>query len=120
MELLRSSPERVLQVSLEIRAETAWERIAEAAQKTGEFPPFLGGEDPRTVHRALHTRRAGAYREAAAISLEAEGLSPGEIAREIRRRLAVCCASAQNLINIHECEYLYHTDCHRTKGPRSP
>jgi hypothetical protein len=31
--------------------------------------------------------------------------------------LAVCYASAQNRIKIHECEFLYLANCHRTKGP---
>jgi hypothetical protein len=34
--------------------------------------------------------------------------------------LAVCYASRINRIKIHESEFLYLANCHRTKGPRSP
>jgi shikimate kinase len=81
-------PEQVLQIYLEITAETAWKRIRRDARKTGELPPFLGVEDPCGVHAALHTRRARAYREASAIILDAEGRSAVGIAREIRLRLS--------------------------------
>jgi shikimate kinase len=84
---LLGEPGRVLQVYLELSAETAWKRIRQAAEKTGELPPFLAGEDPQAVHRALHTRRAAAYRKAAAVILDAEGLSSTGVAREIRHLL---------------------------------
>lgn len=92
MDLLRLPPRNrqggVLQIYLEISAETAWKRIWRDAQETEELPPFLGVEDPRGVHAALHKRRAGAYREAAGIILDAEGRSPEGIAREIQAALS--------------------------------
>ncbi|MDR1929547.1 MAG: shikimate kinase [Treponema sp.] len=65
-------------VYLALSAETAWGRIFRE-----ELPPFLAGENPRERHRLLHQRRAGAYRAFAALSVEAEGKSPGVIAGEI-------------------------------------
>ena len=83
----RQGPGGVLRIYLEIPAETAWKRIRRDARKTGELPPFLGVEDPRGVHAALHARRAQAYREAADIILDAKGRSPAGIAREILVKL---------------------------------
>ena len=68
-------------VYLNVSAESAWERIANAAN--GELPPFLRTENPRETHRALHERRAAAYLKIANIVIETEGKTPAEIAGEI-------------------------------------
>jgi shikimate kinase len=73
----------VLEVYLEVSAETAWERIRRSAGETGELPPFLDTPNPEETHRALHARRAAAYREQARFTLNAEGKSPEHIAGEI-------------------------------------
>jgi shikimate kinase len=70
---------RLLTVYIEVSAETAWERIEAAAEKTGEFPPFLKTENPRETHRQLHQRRGAIYREIADLSLGA-GKTPEETA----------------------------------------
>jgi shikimate kinase len=75
-------------VYLEVSAETAWDRIAGAAETAG-LPPFLNTANPRKTHRTLHRRRAAAYRRRAAFSLPAEGKSPEEIAAEIAGRLGL-------------------------------
>jgi shikimate kinase len=69
-------------VYLEVSAETAWERIRQAAE-TGGLPPFLDTPNPEETHRLLHTRRAEAYRAIADIIIKAENKNPGEIAAEI-------------------------------------
>ena len=68
-------------VYLDISAESAWDRIANAPD--GELPPFLRTENPRETHRVLHERRAAAYLQFANIVIKAEGKSPEEVAREI-------------------------------------
>jgi shikimate kinase len=73
-------------VFLDLSAETAWERI----NGEGELPPFLGTENPQAVHRSLHGRRSTAYRRLASFTVNAEGKSPAEIAREI-------CCSLENI-----------------------
>jgi O-acetyl-ADP-ribose deacetylase (regulator of RNase III)/shikimate kinase len=78
--------EGILLVYLEVSPETAWNRIRSAAEKTGEMPPFLMTENPREIHRALHERRAGAYRKAADIIILAEQKTPEETARDIAAR----------------------------------
>ncbi|WP_010254193.1 shikimate kinase [Treponema primitia] len=90
LELLQQrnhSGAEVMTVYLEITADTAWERITKAAQKTGELPPFLNTENPRETHAALHKRRGAAYREFASLTLSAEGKTSGDIGREITGRL---------------------------------
>jgi shikimate kinase len=69
-------------VYLEVSAETAWERIRRAAETEG-LPPFLQTPHPRETHRALHERRAAAYRAWARFVIHGEGKSPEEIAGEI-------------------------------------
>jgi shikimate kinase len=78
----------LLPVYLHISADTAWKRISAA----GELPPFLNTENPRETHRALHERRAAAYRKLARLIIEAEGKSPETIAREILQQMARQCA----------------------------
>jgi shikimate kinase len=73
----------LLPVYLNVSAETAWERIRGA----GELPPFLKTEHPMETHRALHRRRAAAYRKLARFTIEAEGKSPRQIALEIHALL---------------------------------
>jgi shikimate kinase len=72
-------------VCLEVSANTAWERIA--ADSGGELPIFLQTADPKETHRALHERRAAAYRQLAETVINAEGARPEQIAEEIRRRI---------------------------------
>jgi shikimate kinase len=69
-------------VNLEVSVETAWDRIAGAAEKEG-LPPFLKAPDPQAAHRVLHERRAAAYREWAPFTVNGEKKSPEEIAEEI-------------------------------------
>jgi shikimate kinase len=69
-------------VNLEVSVKTAWDRIVRAAEKDG-LPPFLQGPDPEAAHRALHERRAAAYREWAPFTVSGEEKSPREIAEEI-------------------------------------
>ncbi|MDR2435092.1 MAG: shikimate kinase [Treponema sp.] len=72
-------------VYLDVSVDTAWERIN--GEAGGELPPFLKTENPRETHRALHERRAAAYRKFARLTIEAERKSPEEIAGEILERL---------------------------------
>ena len=67
---------------LEVSVETAWGRILRAAEKDG-LPPFLDTSDPEAAHRALHERRAAAYREWAPFTITGDGKSPEEIAGEL-------------------------------------
>jgi shikimate kinase len=64
---------------LSVSADSAWERIA----RSGELPPFLQTDNPRETHRALHERRAAAYRLMAKIVIQADGKTPEEIADEV-------------------------------------
>jgi shikimate kinase len=68
-----------LGVYLSIPAETAGRRIAAG----GELPPFLNTGSPEETHRALHERRAAAYRKMARFTVDCENKSPEESAREI-------------------------------------
>jgi len=68
-------------VYLNISAAAAWRRIANSAD--GELPPFLRTENPKETHRALHERRAAAYRQLADVVIEAEGKTSQEIAAEV-------------------------------------
>jgi shikimate kinase len=70
-------------VYLEVLTETAWERIRAAAEKSGELPPFLNTNNPKETHRALHQRRAAAYKKLADITIYAEKKSPKDIAGKI-------------------------------------
>ena len=76
--------ENVKTVYLSISADTAWDRILRA--QDGDVPPFLKTGNPGETHRALHERRGTAYRQLAALVIEAEGKTPEEIAREILDR----------------------------------
>jgi shikimate kinase len=64
---------------LDVSADSAWKRII----RSGELPPFLQTDNPRETHRALHDRRAAAYRLMAKIVIQADGKTPEEIADEI-------------------------------------
>ena len=75
-----------LLVYLDISADTAWERIVKNSSR--ELPPFLQTENPRETHRALHERRAAAYRRLAGLIIEGEGKKPEEIAAEILKGLS--------------------------------
>jgi shikimate kinase len=70
---------RVFTVYLEVSPETAWERIAAAAERDGGLPPFLNTGNPRETHRQLHRRRGAIYREIADLSVRA-GETPEETA----------------------------------------
>ncbi len=76
-------------VSLRVAAETAWERVAAAAERTGSLPPFLRGDDPQGTHRALHERRTAAYGRIADVEINAEGMNPIDLAEEIARSLSL-------------------------------
>jgi shikimate kinase len=76
---LLQNNESLFLVSLDVDAETAWDRI----NKEKSLPPFLDTENPQETHRLLHERRANQYRQIASLVIEAEGKSPSEIAEEI-------------------------------------
>jgi shikimate kinase len=91
MELLRRpdfSGKGGAMVCLEVPADTAWERIARAAEESGEWPAFLNVENPREANAAIHKRRSAAYREIASLAIDGEGKTPEAIAGEIALRLA--------------------------------
>ena len=73
-------------VYLEVSPETAWKRIT-GGNASGELPPFLNTENPKETHFTLHKRRSAAYKTFAqsngGLSVQAEGKTPAEIAREI-------------------------------------
>ncbi|MDR2159716.1 MAG: shikimate kinase [Treponema sp.] len=75
-------------VYLEVSAETAWERIVRGTGEKGELPPFLDTPNPRETHRALHERRAAAYKKLARFVVNGECREPGERAEEIISLLA--------------------------------
>jgi shikimate kinase len=79
----------VLIVYLEVPAETAWERIKAAADRTGEMPPFLNTENPRETHRLIHERRGRIYRELAAVVVTA-GATPEETAAAMLQEIESC------------------------------
>jgi shikimate kinase len=87
LEILRKNPQ-ALAVYIEVPAETAWERIRTAAEKTGELPPFLNTENPRETHRRLHERRGEIYRELAEITITA-GNTPEETAAALLRQFSL-------------------------------
>ena len=81
----------VITVYLDVCAETAWQRIQEAS---AELPPFLGSENleglkPQETHKALHERRAEAYKAMSKIVISAENKTSMEIANEIIQHLAI-------------------------------
>jgi shikimate kinase len=78
--------EGILLVCLELSPETAWKRICRAAEQTKEMPLFLMTENPRETHRALHERRAAAYRQIAGMVVLAERATAETTAREIVKR----------------------------------
>jgi shikimate kinase len=82
---LLKKPGTAILVYLDVSVETAWDRIKASAEKSGELPPFLNTADPQETHRLLHERRAAAYREIAAFTVQAEGKTPEELGREIFR-----------------------------------
>ena len=86
LEALRSSGRLV---SLRISAKTAWARVAASAERTGSLPPFLRGDDPEGVHRALHERRTASYARVADFEIAAEDMNPSDLAEEIARTLSL-------------------------------
>ena len=78
-------------VYLDVLPETAWQRILDTASVDGELPPFLGTDNPKKTHMALHKRRAEAYKALAGITINAEGKSPNEIAKEIAEIPGIAC-----------------------------
>jgi shikimate kinase len=76
-------------ICLDVSADAAWDRIDASARRDGGLPPFLKTGNPGETHRALHERRAAAYRNFARIIIKAEGKSPEEIAGEINKLLDV-------------------------------
>jgi shikimate kinase len=83
---------------IEVSAETAWARISRNAEKDG-LPPFLNTENPRETHRALHERRAAAYRAWARVAVRGEGKSPEEIAGDVLRRGIFCQGAGVSFFN---------------------
>jgi shikimate kinase len=81
-----SLTEKAITAYIEVSAETAWERIFRAARQDG-LPPFLDTKNPRETHRALHERRAAAYRTWARITVQGEGKTPEEIAGDLLRQI---------------------------------
>jgi len=72
---------QTVSVFLDVPAAVAWKRIKAA----GELPPFLKTDNPAETHRTLHERRAAAYRQLAALVINADGKSSREIAGEISK-----------------------------------
>jgi shikimate kinase len=70
----------ITSVFLDVSAQVAWERI----RAKGELPPFLKTDNPEETHRALHERRAAAYRQLASLAIKADGKSSEKIAREVK------------------------------------
>jgi shikimate kinase len=68
----------MLIIYLEVSAATAWKRICQ-----GPLPPFLNTDNPQETHKALHQRRAEAYKSHAHITIQAEAKEPQHIAKEI-------------------------------------
>ncbi|MDR1444936.1 MAG: shikimate kinase [Treponema sp.] len=87
LEMLKQRP-AVLIVYLEVSAETAWERIRAAADRTGELPPFLNTENPQETHRLIHEHRGRIYREMADTTVKA-GAAPEETAAAILQAIAL-------------------------------
>jgi shikimate kinase len=79
--------EGIFPVNVEVSAQTAWERIAAAAVRSGEMPPFLDTENPKETHRRLHERRAEAYRKIARLTVSGEAGTPEETGRELLKAL---------------------------------
>jgi shikimate kinase len=88
--------EGIFLVSLDVSAETAWERVSMTAAQNGELPPFLNTENPRETHRLLHERRMTAYRDIAHLSVSGEGKTPGEMGLEILGLFNKSIQSAEN------------------------
>jgi shikimate kinase len=84
--LLRERPECAV-VYLAVSARTAWKRIEDGAAG-GELPAFLQTTNPKETHRALHERRAAAYRTIAALTVDAEEKSAAETAAAIVTAIA--------------------------------
>jgi shikimate kinase len=85
-EAAQAAGHTVCSVYIDIPTETAWERIRDAAGKTGELPPFLNTSNPQETHRLLHERRGSIYRELAEVTVKAEN-TPEETAAKILRFL---------------------------------
>jgi shikimate kinase len=85
---------QVVMVYLDVSAKTAWQRIR--AEKT--LPPFLNTATPEETHRALHERRAAAYRQRAWITIAAEGKSPSAVAETIADEIAVRSRAAKQTV----------------------
>ncbi len=76
-------------VSLSVSAKTAWARVRASDERTGSLPPFLRGDDPEAIHRALHERRTAAYARIADFEIDAEELNPTDLAEEIASALSI-------------------------------
>ena len=87
MALLKNASDVIL-IYLEVSAGTAWKRIIDTAAG-GELPAFLNKTDPKKSHFAIHERRANLYREAAHLTIVAEGKNPEELSAEIVSVIAV-------------------------------
>jgi shikimate kinase len=72
----------VITIYIEVKAETAWQRIEETAKQGGGMPAFLDTDNHASAHAAIHKRRSAAYRRLALITVNGEA-APEEVAAEI-------------------------------------
>ena len=80
---LLKNAKNAVSVCLVVSADTAWQRI----NAKGMLPPFLNTEKPGENHRNLHKRRCEEYQKLACIKINANSLSPNEIAAQITEKL---------------------------------
>jgi shikimate kinase len=80
---------------LDVSADTAWNRIAEAARNGEGLPAFLDKSDPKASHAAIHERRAAAYKKLARFTVDAEGGTPAQIAIQIAAQITLPTAHAE-------------------------
>ena len=88
---------RSVLVYLELDASRAWERIRAAAERSGSLPPFLRGDDPQSIHRNLHERRAAAYRAAADLIVNAAEGGPAKTAAAVLEKVRAMGLAARKL-----------------------
>jgi len=82
-----SEDRQLINVYLEISAETEWQHILDSPNDEG-LPPLINTTNPKETHLALHNRRAKAYKAIAGITVLTGNKSPEEIAGEIAGQLS--------------------------------
>ncbi|MDR3304252.1 MAG: shikimate kinase [Treponema sp.] len=87
---------RVIIVSLDVSSQTAWERI----RAEPSLPPFLNTATPAATHRALHERRAAAYRRGAQLTVAAEERSAPAIAQAIAAAIAAIAPPERTVTHV--------------------